>query len=196
MKPGHMKLDIERLDTSPAESRYRADAHWWAQWDADPAGLGYVLVGGPTFVVEVHRTGDDVAIEGRVEAELDLECSRCAKRYRHALSDVFQIVLEPIGDRRPLDPEGEQSLEQFGMCLGDQLELGWYRGTEISLESYFAEVTALAMPVQPLCDPDCAGLCPHCGIDRNQASCDCKDMRPDSPFAVLAALRGGSDGSI
>jgi uncharacterized protein len=31
----------------------------------------------------------------------------------------------------------------------------------------------LELPLAPLCREDCAGLCPYCGIDRNDASCDC-----------------------
>jgi uncharacterized protein len=191
-----MKLSIDRLDTTPSEHRYPGSAEWWAEWDAASSVERPDLVSGPDFVVVAQRSGDEVTLAGRVTAELELECSRCLKRYRHALSDTFQLVLEPIGDRRPADPEGEESLARYGMCLSDELEVGWYRGTEVSLDPYFAEVMALAMPVQPLCDEECAGLCPHCGIDRNEASCDCTDEKPDSPFAALAALRGGSDGSI
>jgi large subunit ribosomal protein L32 len=33
--------------------------------------------------------------------------------------------------------------------------------------------------------------CPRCGTDRNEAPCSCDDFSPSSPFAVLAALRGG-----
>ena len=84
-----------------------------------------------------------------------------------------------------------------GVCLGDEIEAGWFRGNEIRLGAFFREVISLALPVKPLCDEDCAGLCPHCGIELGVETCDCREAKPGSPFAVLAALRdrptGGDD---
>ncbi len=48
----------------------------------------------------------------------------------------------------------------------------------------------LDLPLAPLCRPDCAGLCPFCGIDRNEASCDCAPA-PDARWAMLDELRFG-----
>ena len=53
------------------------------------------------------------------------------------------------------------------------------------------ELVALALPVQPLCREDCAGLCPRCGADRNRESCRCREIESESPFAVLSKLRKG-----
>lgn len=190
-----MKLAIDRLTGKPSEHRYDATAAWWAEWTGAAEGYAYTVVALPSFVVAASAAGDDVTLHGTVQGEIEVECSRCLKRYGHALSDTFHLVLEPIRDRKPPDPESRQSLERFGLCLGDELEVGWYRGKEVGLDPVLAEVTALAMPIQPLCREDCAGLCPQCGIDRSQASCDCTDTKPDSPFAALAALRDEPDGS-
>jgi len=83
-------------------------------------------------------------------------------------------------------------LARDGMSLGDDFDAGWFRGPELRLETFLAEVVSLAPPIQPLCSEDCAGLCPQCGCDLNDKTCDCQDLKPESPFAVLAALRGGS----
>jgi uncharacterized metal-binding protein YceD (DUF177 family) len=192
-----MKLAIDRLGTAPSEHRFEPASGWWAEWAGTQAQPGCRLVGPPVFVVVARVRGDDVSLDGELHVDLDLECSRCLKRYGHALSDTFHLILEPIGDRSPTDPETAEHLARHGMCLSDELEVGWYRGKEVSLEPYLAEVVALALPVQSVCRESCAGLCPHCGIDRNETSCDCTDivLKPKSPFAVLAALRKGSDGS-
>jgi uncharacterized protein len=79
------------------------------------------------------------------------------------------------------------------MCLGDELEMGWYQGPEIDLSGFARELVALAPPVQPLCREQCQGLCPRCGVDLNIERCACERERPASPFAALAALRR-SDG--
>jgi uncharacterized protein len=100
-------------------------------------------------------------------------------------------VLEPAGDRVPAEPAEAAALARDGLALGDELESGWFRGPEIELGGYLREVVALALPVQPLCREDCRGLCPRCGADRNRETCACEETKPSSPFAVLAALRGG-----
>ncbi len=192
-----MKLVIDRLGAAPTEHRFRPTAEWWAEWSGSQEHATCRLVAPPAFDLVTRVVGDSVSLDGELDLEIEVECSRCLKRYRRALSDTFHLILEPIGDRSPTDPETAESLARHGMCLSDELEVGWYRGKEVSLEPYLAEVVALALPIQSVCSEGCAGLCPRCGIDRNEASCDCADteLKPESPFAVLAALRKGSDGS-
>ena len=102
------------------------------------------------------------------------------------------MILEPAGARSPADPEAAEALRRDGVCLGDEIEAGWFRGDEIDLGSFFREVISLALPVKPLCNEECAGLCPQCGIELGKQKCDCQEMKSNSPFAVLATLRDGS----
>ncbi len=68
---------------------------------------------------------------------------------------------------------------------------------ELMADAFFSELISLALPLQPLCSEDCRGLCPRCGADRNRVECDCEELKPPSPFAVLARLRdGGSGGEL
>jgi uncharacterized protein len=141
------------------------------------------------FDLSAYATETEVYLEGSVAGVLDAECNRCLARYRHPLRDEFRVVLEPARGRVPDDPEDATALRETGICLGDELELGWYQGPRIHLGDLFGEVVALAWPGQTVCGEDCKGLCPHCGIDRNVSSCDCHDEKRKSPFAALAALQ-------
>jgi uncharacterized protein len=189
-----MKLIVDRLTATPVQQRYEAPLSWWDEWRAGTHEYEYETAGPLCFEIDAHAMAEDVLLEGRLEGELELECSRCLKRYRHALQDAFRLVLEPAGDMKPPDPESARGLEQYGLCLGEDLESGWYRGKELHLDAFFAEVVSLALPQKPLCSERCPGLCPHCGIDLSQARCDCHDLKPSSPFAALAALRGDMEG--
>jgi uncharacterized protein len=153
----------------------------------------------PREVVEPFRvTGnayrgggsEEIVLEGMLTAAFELECARCLARYRHPLREPFRFVLEPAGLRTPAEPEAAGALVRDGMCLADEVGLGWYRGSEIQLDSVCLELVSLALPVKPLCREDCAGLCPRCGADRNDAPCGCSEAASKSPFAVLAARRG------
>jgi uncharacterized protein len=189
-----MKLLVERLSSTPTRFHFEADSAWWAALRPREAGLPTQLALPLAFELSAHCMGHDLYLEGSAAGELELECSRCLARYRHGLREPFRLVLEPAGARVPADPEAAQALARDGMCLGSDLETGWYRGSEVHLGHFFLEVIALALPVKPLCREDCPGLCSRCGADLGQGPCGCSDARPDSPFAALAALRTGLRG--
>lgn len=209
------KLVIDRLTDKPQRFEYEAAASWWSARAGSEEGVGDAEVELPfRFAVSANRKGASVLIEGGLEGGISVECSRCTRRYAHALRDSFRLVLEPFkddlwGDARAqeaIDPEGERAIAENGICLGDDLEAGWFRGPVIDLDDLFAEAVATAMPIQPLCEEDCPGLCPHCGMDRGMdrgmerdrgrgsiqavAVCSCADERIESPFAVLASWQG------
>ena len=188
---GEFILPVERLGETPEEFRFEVSARWWAARDAT-VGTGDCEVETPfTFDLSAVRVRRDVMLEGRLRGRVGVECSRCAKRYSRPLRDDFRLVLEPAGSREPADPEGAAGLADSGLCLGEDLEAGWFRGPRIGLDDFFGELIALAMPVQPLCSEQCPGLCAHCGADLASSPCDCVDEKIGSPFAVLARLKGG-----
>ena len=187
-----MKIQVERLTETPTDLSMEAGTAWWrAHMPASPH-LPRELDEPLSVGLRAYRMAEDeILLEGSVAGSIDLECGRCLARYRHALREPFRLVLEPAGSRTPTDPEAARALAQSGFCLREELEAGWYRGPEIDLGTLVLEAVALALPVQPLCREDCAGLCPRCGTDRNAGRCSCVEAPRNSPFAVLEALRGG-----
>lgn len=187
-----MKLSIDRLTETPTELHYEAPPGWWQERCA-PDDARVAHIDAPLeFAVRAHRMGEDLFLEGEVRGELALACGRCLERYRSPVREPFRLLLEPAGSRVPADPEGAERLSRDGLFLADELESGWFRGSEIDLDTLFLEVVALCLPVQPVCREDCRGICPRCGVNRNETLCECTDVRPESPFAVLRHLRGAS----
>ena len=185
-----MRLLVDRVSEDATEETYAADLAWreanLALGDApgDP-GLGDLGVR-----LSARVLGADLYLEGSLEGGAEVTCSRCLARYGAPIRERFRLVLEPAGNRVPADPEAAEALSADGLCLSDELETGWYRGSEIHIDRYVAEIVVLALPVQPVCKEECRGLCPRCGVDRNSETCDCSEARPRSPFAVLEKLRG------
>ena len=184
-----VKFSVDRLTDTPTSLRFEADAAWWRDSSAVRGEFADALRGPLRFELSAYTMGREVYVEGAAQADLELGCSRCLARYRFALREPFRIVLEPAGERVPVEPEAAPTFARDGLCLGDELEAGWYRGSEIDLTSYLREVVALALPVQPLCTQECRGLCPRCGVDRNVKTCSCAEPSASSPFAALRALR-------
>ena len=191
---GIMKLLVDRITPTPTPHHFESGANWWQERMPSARRVSFAAVEPFQLDFSAHSMGPDLYLEGSMSGAIEVECSRCLARYRHPLRDAFRLVLEPAGERVPAEPEGAAALERDGMCLGDELESGWYRGRELHLDTFFAEVIALTLPVQPVCREACAGLCPRCGVDRNHTQCDCESSVTKSPFAVLASLRAGGDG--
>jgi uncharacterized protein len=189
-----VKLLVERLSHSPQAFEFEAGSAWWRAAIPEHRDLPRELEEPFVIAVAAHRMGDDLYLEGEVRGHVSLECSRCLARYRHALREPFRLVLEPAGNREPSDPEGAEALARYGMCLAEELEAGIYRGSEIDLSGLVHEVVCLALPAQPLCREECAGLCPRCGADRNAGPCGCSEAPGHSPFAALQRLRDRGGG--
>jgi uncharacterized protein len=69
------------------------------------------------------------------------------------------------------------------------LDLDFYTGEVIDLESIIREQIILTLPLKPLCSEDCRGLCTRCGVNLNQERCACKAETAAGPLAGLAKLK-------
>ena len=125
------------------------------------------------IVLESHHGG--LVATGQVSAPWRALCRRCSTVISSELTvDVFE--------RFECDPE----LQDDEAYL---VEAGF-----VDLLPLVHDAILLELPVAPLCRADCQGLCPVCGIDRNEATCDCLVER-DSRWATLDALRFENDES-
>jgi uncharacterized protein len=71
----------------------------------------------------------------------------------------------------------------------DDLEVDFYQGDILDVARLLRSETDLALPMKPLCGPDCRGLCPGCGANRNVTACRCEGPGLDPRLAPLEALR-------
>ncbi|KAF0221683.1 MAG: hypothetical protein FD174_14 [Geobacteraceae bacterium] len=112
----------------------------------------------------VVREYDHIRVNGRVEARVRLNCSRCLKEYETEVFSSFTIFYTPAAGM-PQDEEVELAEEDLISAT--------YGGDEIDFTSEIAEQVAMEIPFQPLCKEDCRGLCTRCGADLNGAECGC-----------------------
>jgi uncharacterized protein len=93
--------------------------------------------------------------------------------------------------RRCLEPAaGEVQVEVRELYLDDSADEDTYalHGDDVDLEPLVRDAILLELPPAPLCRPDCAGLCPSCGADRNEGPCGCT-APADPRWAALDVLR-------
>jgi uncharacterized protein len=173
-----MQLDLTRLQGSRAHVERSYDA------GAFGAQADDCRVAGPvTLVLDVEKAGQEVVLEGRAAARLELACSRCLEPFAWPVDAAFRLRYLPQTANRGAE---EQEVDEAA------LEVAFYEGEAIDLGQLLREQFYLALPMKPLCRPDCRGLCPACGANRNAASCGCDARWEDPRLAPLRRLAGPS----
>ena len=128
---------------------------------------------------EVLRIEGGYALSARLVYEGELECSRCLAAYPFREDETFSLVLYP---RRPA-AQGEVELGK------DDLDAMSYDDPVVPLAPIAEERVQMALPMKPLCRPDCKGLCVTCGKDLNQGPCGCAHEAADPRWEALRALK-------
>ncbi len=175
-------VNVRELLRSPG-ARKHVDTTWTPA--AGPVGtpVAAVTPGTPVHVVaDIDSVVGGLLVSGRVTATVTETCVRCLAEF----TDTVDVEVRELFALDPADAEDEGYA-----VVGDQLPL----------DTMVRDALVLALPAAPLHAPDCAGLCPTCGADRNRplaapsSDADCgHDQAPVDPrWAALADLRQRPD---
>ncbi len=117
--------------------------------------------------LRLEAAGGGLVARGKVAVGTRLTCRRCLSDFVAELAvPILQVYGSPdVDDSLPIAPDGR-----------------------IDLESAVRDEVGLALPLAPLCRPDCKGLCDTCGTDLNTDPCEGHPGDAKSPFASLEGL--------
>lgn len=128
---------------------------------------------------DVSRIEGGYALTARLAYDGQLECSRCLAPYPFREDEEFTLVLYP----RP-----GQTGDEVELATAD-LDTQYFAQPVIELSPIAEERVQMALPMKPLCRPDCPGLCPTCGTDLNLGPCACARDAVDPRWEALRGLR-------
>ena len=171
MPSAYHSIDLARFALRPGEGR-RVDLA------ADP---GQLELGGERYVVageavsarlDLSRTAAGYALRMRFTAHVSGLCMRCLEN--------AEVAVEI--DAREVDQRGTED---------EELRSPYIEGDELDLSTWAHDALALALPFQPLCRPDCRGLCPVCGASLNDTDPAEHDhaRQPDPRWNKLRELK-------
>ncbi len=123
--------------------------------------------------------GGNLRIAGRVQSEPQLECSRCLKTFPYKIDTEWSVDAAPVSAMRK---SAEHEL------TGGELDTEFYEGDEIEPLDFVKEQVLISVPMIPVHSPECKGLCPVCGTDRNKAACNCPEDE-DGGFGPFSKLK-------
>ena len=145
---------------------------------------GQLAASGRAEVLHEHRGPRDIVadirLRGRFAGRFQVPCARCVEPVEIPLGADFDLIFRPAA----ADTEAtERSI------TAPETEIGYYQKDSLSLEDVLREQVLLSLPVRTLCKPDCKGLCPRCGANRNNRPCSCEVGPSDLRWEALAGLR-------
>jgi uncharacterized protein len=136
-----------------------------------------------------RTTGDGYALRLRFEASIVGPCMRCLEPAAPTFAVDAREVWQPNEARANRgEPAGRGRHQQDADA--DDLVSPYVEEGVLDLHGWARDALSLAVPAQLLCRDDCAGLCPVCGANLNEAGPDHHhDREPDPRWAVLSKLR-------
>jgi len=171
-----VRFNVARLLKSAAGASREYD------FDEDIAGIDEELdiILPLTGKVRFLRTDSGILVTGHLHTEVRMPCRRCLtpvtvpvefdlEEQFHPSVDIF------TGAAIPLE-EGEDEVTRMD---GHHI---------LTLTEVIRQNLLLVLPMSPLCDPHCRGLCPNCGANLNEGPCDCQREESDPRLAALREL--------
>ncbi len=176
-KPSHaFQFNVAQLLKQPVGTRRIYDM---ATTDAPSVDDELKMVAPFNGQVRLTRINDGILVTGHLETIVELACTRCLSAFRAAtrfeIEEEYRPTLEiESGARLAQEPGQDPAI------LIDERHI-------LDLAEVVRQNLTLSLPPSAVCRPDCQGLCPHCGQDRNERSCDCQTETTDPRWATLKA---------
>ena len=167
-----MILDLRAFEEFPAKATIQAEPG-----ELSPFADSIARVESARIELAIQRSADEFFCQGQVEARVVLECARCLVRFGKELSGPTDFVAC-----------SEEDMAKYSG--GDSEEYVPFAGNDLSVDLVepVQQALMLALPMMPLCTEDCHGLCPMCGVNLNEKTCDCENETIDPRWDGLKGL--------
>lgn len=127
--------------------------------------------------VTLLRTDRGVWVSGELESNPRCECSRCLRSFEETFVIKMEEEFFPM-----VDPQDVTVTDVTQVVEGKF----WIDHDHIlDLDGLIMESLEVGIPMKPICDVGCAGMCSMCGVDLNQSRCDCDNEFRDTRWGPL-----------
>jgi uncharacterized protein len=123
-----------------------------------------------TGLARITRAAQGLLVQVKIQASMQAECVRCLGNFSQPLEIDFTELYAFTSN----------SVTESGLIFPEN--------GKIDLAPIVREEMLLAIPISPLCRPDCKGLCPVCGENLNETTCNHEDEAIDPRLSALRSL--------
>jgi len=133
-------------------------------------------IGNVVAHLHIGKDLNEIQVSGEIKGKLKLQCSRCLCYFHKKVKLNIELSYLPIED---INKEEKYEIRK------DESNISYYKGDELNITEVIQEQLLLNIPIKPLCEENCKGLCPICGANLNIENCDCKKEQVDYRFSIL-----------
>ena len=125
--------------------------------------------------VSLEKTKRELYLRVQVSTKAKYQCDRCSDDFDLPIQTSYNICY--VYDEKDSEflPDDEMRTIHIGTPY-------------LELVDDVRDSILLAVPMKLICKKDCEGLCPHCGVNRNNEQCSCAEEHTDSRFDVLRTM--------
>ena len=176
-----MLLDVSRLrgDAERVDREFQPGAFAWQD-------EGFRLIQPVHLTAEVRKDAQKIRLVGRIQTTLEDDCSRCLDAFSIPVDAKLDLLFLPASDNVGGEAGGEDDEREV---REDDLGVSYYKGDVIDLGDMMREQFYLVLPMKPLCQENCRGLCPVCGVNKNRETCSCQAEWVDPRMDALRKLK-------
>lgn len=136
--------------------------------------------------VEFVRTPGGILARVEADVVIDASCSRCLAPFGYpahvSFEEIWYQQVDPVTGTRLAHEDADE--ESFLIGLDHTIDI----------REAVRQYSEMAAAMQPLCRPDCPGLCPECGRDLTTEECACDRAPVDARWSALASLKHARNG--
>lgn len=167
-----MNLDLREFESFPAEISVDVEA------DGADYGIDGIGFHEPMNVrLAIQKVKEEYYCHGEAAVKVEVECSRCLELFDMELIGELNFVVKSEQGKPVLSSDASE-------------EVIYVKSHEpvVELNEPIRQALLLSVPIKPVCNPECKGLCPSCGVNLNEENCDCTGKEIDERWEGLRDL--------
>jgi DUF177 domain-containing protein len=127
--------------------------------------------------VVLSKFDNQIILDAETRIAANLICDRCTADFQSVITSKYRMIYLFMQNA-----ENSENEKIDVVYLHPETD-------KIDLSEDIRDYALLALPMKKLCSEDCKGLCPKCGKNLNNGSCNCKDEKIDPRWEPLQKLK-------
>ncbi len=165
-------MDLREIEGFPAEVVIEEEAD-----NADYGVEGVSFRDIMTVKLNIQKVKDEYYAQGVVSVPVEEECSRCLNMFHEDLEGDLNFIIKTEAHGTKSAAKGSEDIVH--VPVGKPV---------VELNDLIRQTLMLSIPMKPLCNEYCKGLCPSCGVNLNEETCDCEKEDIDDRWEGLKDL--------
>jgi uncharacterized protein len=167
MSPHEFPIPVHDLDAAGKPIHFRVRREWLRGAFEGEAHQVRPGENDGELDVRVSKSGADVVVHGRIQAELETDCARCLQPAKVRVDEPVSVLMVPASSAR--DTRGKGGEDEEEDLSAEEADVLPYDGETVVLDDLVRDELLLAIPMIPLCSEACPGMSPPLGSQKEEA---------------------------